>query len=140
MIITEHTITDMIGKTTVQVEQTDFGHTDNLIFYMDDGTIFRMFHDQDCCESVYLADVVGDFDDLLGHPLLVAQGRTGKPPEEDDDSESSTWTYYNFATIRGHVHLRWYGTSNGYYSETACICELTPKEYQKLARSTVAEE
>ena len=32
--------------------------------------VLEMIHHQDCCETVYLADVVGSFEDLIGYPLL----------------------------------------------------------------------
>ena len=80
---------------------------------------------QDCCESVYIEDIVGDLDDLVGTPLLLVEevsNYDGESKYEDGEySESETWTYYRFRTMKGSVDIRWYGTSNGYYSESVDI-------------------
>ena len=77
--------------------------------------VLEMIHHQDCCETVYLADVVGSFEDLIGYPLLEVSESIVDIATED---MSSTASYYNFRTIKASVQLRWVGESNGYYSET----------------------
>ena len=88
---------------------------DEMVFIRDDGKEFMFYHTQDCCESVTIDDVVGDLSDLVGSPITMAECTT----EEDNgsDFDSCTWTFYKFATIKGYVDVKWYGESNGYYSE-----------------------
>ena len=117
------TIDDMKGQvfTKVYVKEHD-GDPYGLIFENDEFK-FTFEHDQDCCEHVYIADIVGDLDDLVGRPVdiieVVNHDRNVTPagvkPLEDPDS--FTWTFYKFATIKGWVDVRWLGESNGYYSE-----------------------
>ena len=84
--------------------------------------VLEMIHQQDCCETVYLADVVGSFEDLIGYPLLEVSESTVNTATEE---VSSTASYYNFRTVKASVQLRWLGESNGYYSETI-DCYLYP--------------
>jgi hypothetical protein len=103
-----------------------------LIFKCNDGTKYQMYHDRDCCEQVWLEDVIGNFEDLLNSPVLKAEEVThkqetpseviGKQINEYDDS--FTWTFYHISTIKGTVTLRWYGSSNGYYSESVDFIEI----------------
>lgn len=84
--------------------------------------VLEMIHHQDCCESVYLADVVGEFEDLIGYPLIEVSEST---VDIGNDDISSTASYYNFKTLKASVQLRWLGESKGYYSETV-DCYLYP--------------
>lgn len=106
-------VSALIGKTLTKCVQHG---DDELYFYATDGTKYRMFHYQDCCESVTIEDICGDLEDLVGSPILMAEEVSG-PPVIDRGDESATWTFYKFATVKGYVTIRWYGCSNGYYSE-----------------------
>lgn len=106
---------DLVGKTLISVEKgNDSYNGETLVFTTNTGEVYQMIHYQDCCESVYIEDIVGDLSDLVGSPILKT---TEDSNSEDNSYGSKTWTFYNLATIKGHVTIRWYGSSNGYYSE-----------------------
>ena len=107
---------EIIGKTLSEINKVNIDgiNQDELYFKFKNGDEYQMYHNQDCCERVYIEDIEGDLDDLIGVPLLVAEEVSS---ENTSASESGTWTFYKFATIKGHVTIRWYGSSNGYYSE-----------------------
>ena len=117
------TIRDLIGKTIKSFNLSDDKTT--LDIFCEDGSSYSMYHEQDCCESVWLDDIIGDeLNDLLGTEVNVAEERTNrdsdiKPKEEGYYLDNSvTWTFYEIGTQSGRVTLRWCGTSNGYYSES----------------------
>lgn len=98
-------------------------------FVAADGRIFNMCHSQDCCESVTIESIVGDLMNLVGEPILMAEEVTheGTNPQGvtiPEWQESFTWTFYKFATHKGYVDIRWYGESNGYYSERVDFYEV----------------
>lgn len=99
------------GKTLKSYNKTD----DAITFTFYNGDSYVMRHDQDCCENVWLEDVCGDLDDLLGMPIIVAEERFEDVVPEDDYGIKG-WTFYELATVKGSVTLRWCGESNGYYS------------------------
>jgi hypothetical protein len=100
--------------------------SDSMIrFVTVDGEVYNMYHQQDCCESVTVESVVGDIEDLIGEEILVAEESSSCDNPEDADvsecQESFTWTFYKLATRKGYVDIRWYGESNGYYSESVSM-------------------
>lgn len=112
----------LIGKTLTRIDVRD----DYITFYTDDNKRFCMFHEEDCCESVSIDEIIGvDIQELIGDPILLAEERSNRddPPKSVYDNESYTWTFYELATIKGAVTIRWYGSSNGYYSEAVSFCE-----------------
>jgi len=118
---------DLIGKkfTAIVVNNAK----DEIHFTLDGGKELKMYHDQDCCESVVIEDVCGDLADIIDSPILQAEEATSdqRPedlakPEYEDDSQ--TWTFYKFATIKGSVTIRWWGSSSGYYSESVDFVEV----------------
>lgn len=99
------------GKTLTQVSVSS--ENDEIIFTTSTGERYKMYHQQSCCESVYLQDVTGDLQDLVGEKILDAYGSSSSKDVEYGDE---TWTFYHIRTARNSVALRWIGTSNGYYS------------------------
>lgn len=117
----------LLGKTLINIQMSQSINIDRdddyLVFYTSDGERYIMHHFQDCCEDVYIEDINGDLDDLLGSPILqaeqvVSQDETPDGVKQPSSQESYTWTFYKFATIHGYVTIRWFGSSNGYYSES----------------------
>jgi hypothetical protein len=114
---------DLVGVTLARVIGEVGG--EQIDFEAEDGRTWRMFHAQDCCEHVLVEDICGDLSDLVGSPIVSAEESTSenvnpegiKPPEYPRD-DSFTWTFYRIATAKGLVVIRWYGDSNGYYSES----------------------
>lgn len=109
---------DVITKITGAVKDSP-----RIEFEMASGRKFVMYHSQDCCESVSVESVEGDPQRLVGQRVLYAKevsnredpyptSESGYPPD------SYLWTYYTIVTVDQTVVIRWYGTSNGYYSES----------------------
>lgn len=116
-------LSELIGRTVVKITTED----DEIIFFMENGERYKLYHEQDCCENVSIDDICGDLEDLIGSPITMSEEVSNYEPTSDEDKNrakesndwgSCTWTFYKFATIKGYVDVRWFGESNGYYSES----------------------
>ncbi len=117
----------LIGKTLTKVEKHDDDEV--IMFETSEGKKYIMHHHYDCCESVLVDDIIGNLDDLIGDKILVAEERISTLDDKDHplldyNPESCTWTFYTIRTVNTTVDIRWFGTSNGYYSESVNFDEV----------------
>ena len=134
---------ELVGKTLTCIVRCTHDRSGNeaLVFTTDQGAVYTMTHHQDCCESVVIDEIIGDLDDLVNTPILVAEERTSRfkgiedhvfdalTGKERDPEDSETWTFYEVRTIKGSVTIRWRGSSNGYYSESVDFSSGKPQQY-----------
>lgn len=121
---------DLKGQTLTKIDNQG----DEIFFHTKD-KLYKMWHSQNCCENVSVEDIIGDLNDLLNSPILLAEevSHDGSDHGSDYDFkdenimsgiDSGTWTFYKLATINGNVTIRWFGSSNGYYSESVDFDEV----------------
>lgn len=114
---------DLVGKTIESIylkkDKTE------LIFKTKCGSYFRFWHDDQCCEDVYIDDICDDLQDLINEKLTDAESVTKDINCRNELSslrrhiwdDSFTWTFYSFGTEWNNIVIRWVGSSNGCYSE-----------------------
>lgn len=114
-------ISELKGRTITGVIGLE-PNSEKVTFTCDDLSRWDMLHIQDCCESVVVADVVGDPADLIGTVIDAREEHGDTDPDgyanADEYRESFTWTFYVIQTNKGAVTIRWLGESNGWYGET----------------------
>ena len=121
----EKEISELIGKTITEINGME-KNGNSITFQTSDGGLYQMDHYQNCCESVTIDDICGNIEDLIGSPILEAEERTS---EGESEYGTFTWTFYHFVTDKGYLDLKWFGESNGYYSESVDFHKVDNKEY-----------
>lgn len=121
---------ELKDKVLSKIERTkNSDDNDALVFYCTDGSKYAMHYDQDCCASCFIDEINGDLEDLIGSPILQAEEKTNSDlPKQSEYDDSYTWTFYDLATIKSSVQIKWYGSSNGYYSESASFVKFRNDE------------
>ncbi len=120
-IIEDQIFEELIGKTLTAIK-VDEKYAAWILFVISEDEKYLLHNDEADCNDVQVTidDINGDINDLVGSPLTMAESVSNEAFEKSQDAEG-TWTFYRFATVKGYVDIRWFGTSNGYYSETVTL-------------------
>lgn len=100
---------ELTGKTLTKIN----AEKEIVTFTCGDGSEFEMRHQQECCETVCLEDGSG-LEELVGQKVVYAYEASSSGRFEYG---TCRWTFYTIQGERTAATMRWYGESNGYYSE-----------------------
>lgn len=118
------------GKIIIDVT---FNEALQEIYFTTLDKVYVLKHEQECCEEVLIADIAGDLFSLVGNQILqaeeVSNNNKNKKPIKDVLQDYYTWTFYKLGSKGGYITISWFGTSNGFYSEKACLYEVTERTY-----------
>lgn len=105
------------GLVLTKIELSD----SELHFHTRCGRHLVSYHEQDCCESVWLESYDGCLLDLINSKITMAEKSVVKTSV---DCESQTATFYKLSTNKGSCTFTWRSESNGYYSESVDFAEI----------------
>ena len=109
-------IKDMVGKKVLGIYYDE----ENFQILADD-CVYAFYHEQSCCESVWLTQVDGISDKLIGSRIVIAEVVVY---EKDTEYGHATWTFYKIGTTKGMIDFRWQGESSGCYSESVNLIKI----------------
>ena len=135
-----NTYTEFSGKTIQEIRGCK-KHSDEVTIKFTDGSCLKFYHQQDCCETVLLEDFDITPEWLIDSKIISIEERISRSEEGvkplNDWTESYTWSFYVIKTSSSTMILRWYGESNGWYSETVDIDYLYYDENGEFVRKTI---
>ena len=109
-------IDELVGKVV-----RGLAYSDEYFQILTDDCVYIFYHEQDCCESVWLTQVDGISDKIIGSRIVIAEVVTD---EKDTEYGHITWSFYKIGTTKGMIDFRWCGESNGYYSESVDLIKI----------------
>ncbi len=117
---------ELVGEKITEVRIEEHYYDETIVFETESGSMYYLYHVQDCCESVSIEDIDNDLQKLVGTTVIEAELSYN---HEDSSDGSQTWSFYKITNDNAdHFTIRWYGESNGYYSETVTFKKYTPLE------------
>ena len=83
-------IKDMVGKkiTGIYYDEENFQ-------ILTDDCVYAFYHEQSCCEGVWLTQVDGISDKIIGSRIIIAEVVTD---EKDTEYGHITWSFYKIGT------------------------------------------
>ena len=109
-------IDELVGKVVMGL-----AYSDEYFQILTDDCVYAFYHEYSCCESVWLTQVDGISDKIIGSRIVIAEKVVdGK----DTEYGHITWSFYKIGTNKGMIDFRFQGESNGYYSETVDLIKI----------------
>ncbi len=110
----------LVGQTIIEVVKIN--ESDFLLSTWE-GNLYALYHSQNCCEHVRLKSLIGEFGDVIGTPITLAESvhTEADPPWyklPQWGRDSYTWSKFILETTNGRLELWFLGESNGYYGES----------------------
>ena len=113
-------VNDLIGETLTHIDVDD--EDNQIMLTTQSGRQIVIKHYQDCCENVHIVDTEGHWHELIGKPIIST---SHDETEMEDAYDHGTRTVITFRVDGATVISRWIGESNGYYSESVSLAEIT---------------
>jgi len=101
------------------VEKIDYSK-DEFVLSFTDGTQLKFYHEQYCCEKVYITQFVFSIPEIKGFASIIGKElKSIKESYKKGEWEYGTYTEtkLEFDTSCGKFEVHWYGESNGWYDE-----------------------
>lgn len=135
-----NTYSEFSGKTIQEIRGCK-KHSDEVTIIFTDGSCLKFYHQQDCCETVLLEDFDITPEWLVNSNIISVEERISRSGEGikplNNWAYSYTWSFYVIKTSSSTMVLRWYGESNGWYSETVDIDYLYYDKNGEFVRKTI---
>jgi hypothetical protein len=90
---------------------------DELKIFLEDGRVCRIFHDQDCCETVKMIQESRDLSEIIGEEMTAIDIDSRDNGAFSDESSTITKVTISIENWPYTYSQLWLGESNGYYSE-----------------------
>ena len=109
-------IDELVGKAI-----RGLAYNDEYFQVRTDDCVYAFYHEYDCCEDVWLTQVDGISDKIIGSRIVMAEEVVD---EKYTEYGHVTWTFYKIGTTKGMIDFRFQGESNGYYSESVDLIKI----------------